>query len=159
MIAGIECKIVNLKLCVLFVDRKHTPSLSPSSTLYSSDNDSESDVRKQDNEKDNTDIHSEYEHEVTETPREKGQATDVEDEEERSEASHAEAKNAPGHETRMETDLHYMTPVNEELKLVGSQVDTREDRDNVSLEAEHRSKESSEDEREGGEYGLLQAGQ
>ncbi|XP_066481153.1 glutamate-rich protein 3 isoform X2 [Tiliqua scincoides] len=129
-------------------DRKRVPSLSPSSTLYSSDNDSEGNAQKQDDEKDNTDVNSDYENEVTETQREEGQETDVEEEEEVSEADDTEAKNVPGHKKRTETTLHGMTTVSEKLKLVGS-VDTREVRNDETLEAEAKSKESSEDEREG----------
>lgn len=136
-------------------------SLSSSSLVYSSDNDSDRETRKQDDDKDNSDIHSEYENEPE---RNQGQETSLEEEKDISAAENSTDKNGSStpHESMMETSLQDITLDRETPKHKGSvDMNGREDREDLLVhlegnipEAEHRSKELSDTEDRGGEYGL-----
>ncbi|XP_044296799.1 glutamate-rich protein 3 isoform X3 [Varanus komodoensis] len=141
-------------------DRKHTSSLSSrTTTLYSSENDSECETEKQEDEH-NTDIQSEYENETTTSQREGDQETDVEEEETMGKVETTTTKCLPSafFDNEVESNLKDMSPVNEKPKSVGS-VDrnTREDGEenelvnfkSSTIELEPRSKEFSKDVEEG----------
>ncbi|XP_060088009.1 glutamate-rich protein 3 [Heteronotia binoei] len=133
--------------------RKCVPSLSSSSLVYSSENDSDHETRKQDNDKD---IHSENENE---TPKNEGQETSLE-EEDISATENATDKNgsSTSQENMMETNRQDITFVREMPKHIGSvDMNGRENREENLLvhlegnipEAEHRSKELSNTEDRG----------
>nr|XP_056700734.1 glutamate-rich protein 3 [Euleptes europaea] len=133
-------------------DRKCVPSLSSSSMVYSSENDSDRETKKQEDDKDNSDIHSEYENE---TQRKEGQETSLEEEEDISEAENAIEKNWS---STPQESLEDTTLVRETLKHIGSvDMNTREDREEDVLvhlegnipEVEYRSKELSHPEDRG----------
>lgn len=136
------------------------PSLSSSSLVYSSENEYDHETRKQDDGKDNSDIHSEYENE---TQGNEGQETSLE--EDISAAENVTDKSGPSitHENMLETNLQDITLVREIPKHVGSvDMNRKEDKEEDLLvhlesdisEAEHKSKELSDTEDRGGEYGL-----
>lgn len=108
------------------------------------------------------DVHSEYDSE-TKSPREESQETDMEEDSNKTE--HATARRTPEvlYGRKMETDLQDTSSLSEKLSPVGSlDVDVREEIEADVLvhfrgripEADARGKMSSEDEEEGGEYGL-----
>ncbi|XP_077189432.1 glutamate-rich protein 3 isoform X3 [Paroedura picta] len=131
--------------------KKCVPSLSSSSLVYSSENDSDHETRKQDDDKDNSDIHSEYENEVQ---RNEGQETSLEEEENISAAENTAGKNRSSTpcENMMETNLQDIILLRETPKHIGSvDMNGREGREEDLLvhweddipEAEHRSKKLS----------------
>ncbi|KAL8178460.1 UNVERIFIED_CONTAM: hypothetical protein K2H54_047605 [Gekko kuhli] len=137
-------------------------ALSESSLVYSSENDSDRETRKQDDDKDNSDIHSEYENE---TRGNEGQETSLEEVENISAAENATDKNGPStpYKNMMETNFQEIAFIRGTPKHIGSvDMNGREDREEDLLvhlesnipEAENRSKELSDPADRGGEYGL-----
>ncbi|XP_048352439.1 glutamate-rich protein 3 isoform X3 [Sphaerodactylus townsendi] len=123
-------------------DRKCVPSLSSSSMVYSSENYSDHETRKQDDDKDKSDIHSDYDNEIQ---RKEDQETSLEEEEDISEAEKAIDKNLSStpHENLIETSLEDITLVRETSKHKES------DLEGTIPEVEHRSKELLDSEDKG----------
>ncbi|XP_061486627.1 glutamate-rich protein 3 [Rhineura floridana] len=115
-------------------DQKCARSLSPSSTPYSTENDSDREARKHGSEQDNSDIHSEYESESTKTEREEGQETDVEEEENMGEVVNKANRNVPGTFHKNKTNLRGASPVSEEGELLDLvDMNVRDDREEDML--------------------------
>ncbi|XP_042319939.1 glutamate-rich protein 3 isoform X2 [Sceloporus undulatus] len=136
-------------------EKKLASSHSSSSILYSSENVSDSETRKQDEEQDNTDVHSEYESEMTKSQREESQEMDVEEEDTISEVEDTTAKHMPGisDELKMESDLRDTSPACEKLtdmnKKAGMEEDLSVYHRSSSPEEKPSSTGPSEDEEEG----------
>ncbi|XP_008112302.2 glutamate-rich protein 3 isoform X2 [Anolis carolinensis] len=103
-------------------DKQGKKLASPSSSiLYSNENISDSETRKQVEEQDNVDIHSEYESEMAKSQRSESQEMDIEEEETMGEVEHTRTKRMSGisDEDKMETSLQDMSTTYEKGKMKG----------------------------------------